>query len=179
MVKMKNYLLKKLILRFKGGDIQAFSLIYEEFKKMINFYSKKIGDEDACQELIMFLLEVIYNLELGRFRDDESDELKRYMAVAVRNQYIALSKKRVKDLTTLLTLYENDAIYSYDDDLMQLNDMLKTLTEKQRKIIIYKYIYGYSNSEIAKSLGISRQAVGRLENRGFDVIRENFSPKVL
>ena len=174
MVEMQNYLLKELILRFKGGDIKAFPILYEEFKKMICFYSKKIGNEDARQELIMFLLETFYDVELERFKDDEGDNLKRYIAVSLRNRYIALSKEYLKDLTSLLNLYERDAVYSYSDDEILLRDMLKILSEKQRRIIIYKYIYGYSDLEIAKILGISRQAVNRLKNRGFELIRENF-----
>lgn len=171
---MENYLFKKLILRFKGGDIKAFSLIYEEFKNMINSYSKKIGNEDTNQELIMFLIESLYNLEPERFKNDDGEDIKKYLAASLRNRYIALSKARVKDLTTLLALYEQDAIYSYSDDEILLRDMLKILSQKQREIIVYKYIYGYSDSEIAKSLGISRQAVNRLKNRGFEIIRDNF-----
>lgn len=141
---------------------------------MINFYSKKIGTEDARQELIMFLLETFYNVDLERFKDDEGDNLNRYIAVALRNKYIALSKEYVKDLTNLLNLYERDATYSYSDDEIFLRDMLKVLSEKQRRIIVYKYLYGYSDLEIAKILGISRQAVNRLKNRGFELIRESF-----
>ena len=174
-VEMENRMLKNLILSFRGGEIKAFPVIYEEFKKMINFYSRKIGDEDSGQELMMFLIETLYGIELERFISDSNDNLKRYIAVALRNKYIALSKANVRDLTMLLDLYEKDAIYNYSDDEILLRDMLGSLSEKQRKIIIYKYIYGYSDLEISKILCISRQAVNRLKNRGFDIIRENFA----
>ena len=171
---MQNCMLKELILRFRKGDTKAFSNIYEEFKKMIIFYSKKIGTEDSYQELMMLLIENLYGLELERFKDDNGDNLKRYIAVALRNRYIAISKERAKDFGTLLDLYEKDAIYSCNDDEILLRDMLKIISEKQRKIIILKYIYGYSDLEIARLFGISRQAVNKLKNRGFELIRENF-----
>lgn len=34
--------------------------------------------------------------------------------------------------------------------------------------MIYRYYYEYSDSKIAKILGISRQAVNRLRNRAID-----------
>lgn len=63
----------------------------------------------------------------------------------------------------------------YYDELNNFeNTYFLHLTELQRKIILLKYIYGYSDQEIANRLKISRQAVNRAKNRGVKIIRENY-----
>lgn len=42
------------------------------------------------------------------------------------------------------------------DDLV-IQEALSILTEKQRKVIVDKFFYGYTESEIAQKMGISRQ----------------------
>lgn len=172
---MENYLLKKLIVSFREGDMQAFAVIYEVFKKIIHYYSRKIGDEDSYQELMIFLIETLYSIELSKFSSDTRDNLKRYIAVALRNKYIAISKKNQSEGKEILCLCENDAIYNGSDDNILIRDMLGKLSHKQRQIIVYRYIYGYSDAEISDILGISRQAVNRLRNRGIAVLREIYS----
>lgn len=168
---MDNYLLKKMIIGFREGDMKAFAVIYDRFKGIINYYSRKIGDEDSYQELMIFLVETLYSIDLSRFPTDKNDNLNRYIAVSLRNKYIAISKKNQKDENMLLSLYENDSFYSCNEDEIFIKDMLGSLSHKQRKIIIYRYIYGYSDAEISDILGISRQAVNRLKNRGLEALR--------
>ena len=53
-----------------------------------------------------------------------------------------------------------------------LKDGMKLLNERQKEAVILKYIYGYSDVEIGEKLGITRQAVNRLEKRGLSILRE-------
>ncbi len=46
------------------------------------------------------------------------------------------------------------------------------MNEKQKSVLIYKYVYGYSDCEIACALGITRQAVNGLKNRALTVLKE-------
>ena len=57
---------------------------------------------------------------------------------------------------------------------LQLND----LSEKQRFVIIQKYIIGFSDVEIAERMNISRQAVNRLINRALENLRNNSKVKI-
>lgn len=169
---MENVTLKKLIIDFREGDVQAFAVIYEEFRKMVYYYSRKIGNEDAYQELMIFLIELLYNIELSRFPNDKNDNLKRYIAVSLRNKYIVISKKKRDEEKVLIGIYDDDVTYNYNGEDIMLKEMLETLSDKQRRIVVYRYIYGYSDSEIANCMGISRQAVFRLRNRAFRLLRE-------
>lgn len=170
---MCNNLLLNLINRLRTGDMQSFSLIYDEYIKLINYYSVKIGDEDANQELTVFLLELLYNAQLSKFDNDTSESLHRYIVVCIRNKYISLSKEKQKNEQNISVFYENQNKFSdYAETTVFLKEWLDSLSIKQRLIIIYRYIYNYSDAEIAQQMKISRQAVCRLKNRGLENLKK-------
>ena len=150
--------------------MQSLSLMYAEYIKLINFYSVIRGDEDANQELTVFLLELLYNVQLSKFNDDTSESLHRYIVVCIRNKYISLSKEKQINEKNITLFYESqDKFSDYAETTVFLKDWLDRLSVKQRLIKIYRY---YSDAEIAQQLKISRQAVCRLKNRGLENLKK-------
>lgn len=169
---MENGCLITLIENFRGKDMSAFPVIFSQFEGLIHYYSGKEGGEDTFQELSVFLLELLYKVDIKRFEKKSGDGLKRYIAVCIGNRYIALCKQNS-------ILKKNNVSFSYiashEKDFLQnqmLKDAMDKLTHKQREIIILKYIYNYSDVEIALALDISRQAVNRIKNRAVVALRE-------
>jgi len=169
---MYNYVLKNLIISFRKQDMTAFGIIFDEFKGLINFYSNKLCDDDLAGELTLFLIELLYKINLNRFSPDKNNSIKKYIAVSIRNKYIALSKSLNKE--KLLKSY------SFDDEIKQIpfneddiciKEALEYLTERQRNIIVYKYVYCLSDSQISQMLNISRQAVNKLKNKGLKELK--------
>ena len=109
---------------------------------------------------------------ISRFIGAKGDELSHYIAVCLRNKYIAFScqnenfKKVSRWAPSETTFAEDFSKRTF------LKDALKYLTPKQRTVITLKYIYDYSDAEIALNLNISRQAVNRIKNRAIEVLRE-------
>lgn len=170
---MCNSLLKPLISRFKEYDMSVFTLIYENFEKLIYLYASRLKGEDAVCELNLFLIELLYSLDLSRFKADNTCEIQKYIAVCLRNKYIALSMRKDKVQKLVLPFYENcEPSYELYDDNVFLNEILGLLTEKQKTVLVYRYIYGYSDVEIGQKLRIKRQAVNRLRNRAFDTLKK-------
>ena len=62
---------------------------------------------------------------------------------------------------------------SYDDNLdsIEVKELLDSLTIEQRKVIIYKYYNGYSQSEIAKLMNMSQSGVSRCEKDSIEKMR--------
>lgn len=173
---MCNRCLKTLIERFKKQDMTVFEPLYDVFKRLIMFYSKKLYYDDAAGDLTLFFIELLYQLDLSKFMADDSISIKKYIAVAIRNQYISLSVNKDRHSNLSNKLYENsDGYLPNFEDRYSLVESIKGLSEKQKMIIVYKYIYGYSDFEIAILLGISRQAVNRLKNRALISLREVFA----
>lgn len=163
---MENGMLIGLIEKFRKGDMSAFAVIYEGYKKLIIYYSKKLGGEDYKQELTLFFIELLYDIEIERFKYYSAAALHNYIAVALRNKYIALSKEQQKYDIFLHNTFEKDFICNTSPSKnLELKEFLKLLSKRQQAVITYKYIYGYSEKEISDFLNVSVQAVNRLKNR--------------
>ena len=171
---MENCCLITLMEKFRNKDMSAYPLIFNEFEKLICHYTAKCSAEDTYQELSVFLLELIYKIDISLFKNIKGDGLSRYITVCITNKYIEVSKR--------------DCIYKSENEFLDttrpttvdflqkqiLTDAMNMLTVKQKKIIVYKYIYDYSDAEIACRLNITRQAVNRIKNRAMDTLREYF-----
>ncbi len=175
MVEMSNILFKNLILRFRKGDMNAFTAIYEQYKKLILFYSSKVGDDDTIQELNIFLIELLYDIDISVFDNSSQNGIHRYIAVSLRNKYLKLAKNKSEYSKLCCELYENEFKCDLSEENLFIDEVLKNLSDRQRLIIIYKYVYNYTDAEIAFMLNITRQAVNRLKNRALSVLREYYT----
>lgn len=174
---MYNAELIPLIKAYQNGDKKQFQKIHEVFEKLISYYAHRLKcDDDILQELNVFLVELILRLPLDRFSMDETTGLQQYIAVSIRNRYISYSKQKQVREAMFVDYCEQLAAYGEGFDNYErrviLAEALSMLTAKQKQVIIYKYIYGYSDTEISEDLHITRQAVNRLKTRGLLILRE-------
>lgn len=168
---MYNYTLMNLISNFQKGDEFCFE-IYKVFEKLIMVYSKQ--DEDMKQELTLFLIELLRNINLSKFVMDDSINLQKYIAVCLKNKYIAILKENNKHIQNVITVDISECIFPhFDNTNVILDDALNYLTSPQRKVIVY-YLHKYTISEISQMLGISRQAVNQMKNRSFKILNKYF-----
>lgn len=77
------------------------------------------------------------------------------------------SRPIIEKLTS--TENEDDSI-----DRIMLKDMIRTLPERDRKIILLRYFRGSTQCEVARILGVSQVQISRLENRILGMMREKF-----
>ncbi len=173
---MNNMELIPLIKGFQSGNREQFDSIYIVFEKLLYHYARLLKDEDLLQELNVFLIELINNISLDKFCADDSVDLKKYIAVSIRNKYISYSKAKQMHEALFVGFCEeiasdNDVSNDFESN-MALFEGFSRLTKRQRQVIIYKYVYDYSDVEISKFLHISRQAVNRLKTRGLIILRD-------
>ena len=168
---------------FKFHDARATEEIVESFTPLIKKYAFCLNNDDAKQELTLFLIETIQALP-GRMLSAPAQSayanILSYIKKSMRHEYILLSKRDVRrqDHETEYDdefEYEDqrdtpDQVLSYDS----LREEVSKLTEQQQKVIWFKY-QGYSDVEIGEKLGITRQAVNRLRNRAADIITERLA----
>lgn len=171
---MENRRLIKTITEMRSGEYRGFAEIYGEFENLITHYGRKIG-EDGAAELNLFLLELIHSVNTDKFAADEGEALQRYLAVALRNKYILLSKKAQGRLRISNELCEETTKYITElDTRISLRDAFLTISERQRQVLTYRYFYGFTDAEIAALLGITRQAVHQLELRAMTELRKYY-----
>ena len=126
---------------------------------------------DSKQDLILFLLELIKNIDVSKFPVDSSDGLNRYICVCLRNKRIELQKKKQNEYSHhFLTAEESqekeliEKSFSQPDfqkDIefetsknVEFEEAINSLSPKQKDVIVYKYIYGFSDLEIGEMFNI-------------------------
>ena len=58
---------------------------------------------------------------------------------------------------------------------IMLNEALKSLPEREKKIVLLRYFRDKTQAEIAKELNISQVQVSRIENKVLESLREKLS----
>jgi len=152
----------------KEGNQTAMLQIIEKFKPLIIKYSKKLffmTFEDASQELIISLIEAIYKME--HLYNEEG--IKSYIHKSVTHKYCYLCKQNIK-----MNVYDNGDIEDFNivanepsfenDSIMKIEIQIamENLSDVKQKILRL-LLQGYSDTEIAKLLKISRQYVNRVK----------------
>ncbi len=133
------------------------SIIIDGFTDLIKYYAGKSPAEDMSSDLMLFLLELI---SAGRAIS------RRYVAVAVRNEYIRLSKAEAARRSAEVPYNEEMRGQEYNaENIIDMKNALRGLPEKQRKTLILHRVSGLTFEELAKKHGTTRQAQCRLEKR--------------
>ncbi|ERK28954.1 sigma-70 family RNA polymerase sigma factor [Clostridium intestinale] len=150
--------LKKDIEEFKRGNNEVFLDVLNRFTSYIKLCSYKLNYYCAETDLIIYLFKLIPQIDLSNFESDKY--IIGYIKKCIRNMAVTLYKKN-----------KNYSFITYDNDVLDNNiayiqefpidveGLISNLSDTQKKIIIYRYKYRFSDSEIGKLLKISRQAV--------------------
>jgi RNA polymerase sigma factor (sigma-70 family) len=147
--------------------------------------------DDSKQDLILFLLELIKDIDVSKFPVDNSFGLNRYICVSIKNEFYKLANKNTEKKKHRFEFNEEIAnknpfkILDSQPDIeiniefetikaVELEEALNLLSTQQKNVIVYKYIYGFSDAEIGEIFNISRQAVNRLKNRAFEILKKYY-----
>lgn len=170
---MTNKEIITVIGEIKEGNMVNFQRLYQYFEGLIYHFKRKSDFEDAAEELTLFLIETLYSIDTEKFLFDDSLAICRYIAVCLRNRYILLSKKQQRERAKFTYLNENMGS-DFRIGNLDLKEAVSLLSEKQKETVMLRYIYGFSDVEIADMLSVSRQAVNRLNRRGLNILKNYF-----
>ena len=130
--------------------------------KLIEYYNCKLADDDGA------LVELLVNLV-----NSDKELSNRYVAVALRNEYIRLSKAEQKRAEVSAEYGENHGATNPDIDLkIDIKAALFKLSDKERTSVLMRYFWGFSVVEIAALNGVSRQAENRRLKIALDKLRD-------
>lgn len=172
---MNNREMLPILKEIQQQNMSRFGEIFSEFERLLARFRFRLNDDDASQELTLFFLELLTSMDTDKFMEDESEGLKRYIAVCLRNHYIALSKRQSAYRMMCDELYEGLASDMLSEEKIELKHALRRLPDKQRLVIVYRYLYGYSIEEIAALLSVTRQAANQLKKRGLKSLKTYFT----
>lgn len=120
------------------------------------------------------MLEYINTVNLDKFKNRKDQEIDSYMYKVFKNKYINTLRQVInKNIET--TILETDLIcYDCHQNLEKeyIFGFLKNLNSIQKKIIIGKYVYGYTDIEMAALLKVSRQTIYKHKKKALMLIKK-------
>lgn len=150
----------KIITQLKNGDEQAFIEIYKHYAPILvsflegmNISSTDI--QDVVQQTFLKIWET-------RDRINTEASFKNYLITIAKNdiynkiQRAIVAKKHVEQTMLQIPIIIQSSNLELEHTLQII---LNKLPEKRRKVFEMSRLQGYSNSEIAKELGISKSTV--------------------
>lgn len=167
--------LYNLIELSQSGDRDALLEVVNRFKPLIFKLSRKLNYEESETDLIILFIQMVQSMKLNKFANVSEGALVNYLFIFFKNKSVDLFRKFVLKKTDELELNLDILQYNTDMDTKLFVDELlnlPTLTTHQKLILKKSYIAECSDSEIAKTLNISRQAVNRTKNRAIQTIRK-------
>lgn len=171
-----------LISRSKGGDVDAFNLLIEQYQRLVyNLALRMLGNaeaaEDASQDTFLSAYKAIDKFRGGSFKS----WVLRIAANSCHDKQRVARRYRVVSLDTLLEtddLPQSNNTESPEDYALRrelgrfLNNGLSNLPEDQRLVVILSDVQGLSYEEVAQVAGCSLGTVKSRLNRGRTRLRD-------
>ena len=171
----------QLVKRCQENDGNAFSDIITMFQPLIKKYAFLLGDMDAYADMYDSFIDCIYKIPIQELRSSSGDAVVlAYIKTTMKNSYIALSKRnsiRKSQIPLDDCDMENEKIgavgIDFDSQVIR-EDLLRFLSTEEELLLEAKIFYGYSDAEIAKRLGISRQAVNKKYRKILEKVKKQY-----
>ena len=170
---MNKELIFKIIDVKKYNKDESILDILAIFDNIINKYSRKLNGEDTKQDLYVFLIKLINNIDELSIVNYEDKQVLSYFSKSLKNEYIRLSKKNDRRKNNEDYNCE-DRVWGYNfiESNIEVVDSIKNLNNYEKKIIKMVVLNGYSVSEVAKKTGKSRQAISQVKNRAISKLKK-------
>lgn len=172
---MKDEKLAKLVKDAKTNR-ELLNVLIDKFQPLINSYCRKLfylDPDDAKQEMYLAIIESVRNIPCCK----TDGQCITYITNAVKYKYCFLCRKNIVREENE-DLYEEDIEkvyveeYGFVELLFDCNKIALSLQEKKKEILQY-IVDGYTDREIAKKIGVSRQYVNRVKNEIKELLLQN------
>lgn len=166
----------ELVLKAKSGDVKAFCILYDKYKKKLYNYayyklSNSADAEDAVQDCVLTAFEQIHKLKKPEAFSAWIFKILYYGCCSSLKEKI--SQKDTDDIEN----HTNTISYNNIDNLenLELKDALDTLKEDEQNIVLLAVIAGFNSKEISKITGYSAGNVRQKLSRSLAKMKKYLS----
>ena len=156
----------ELIIMAQNGDTDAFSELYIKYKdRLFKYAYLRLGDiydaEDAVQSCVVSAFQ-----QIGQLRQAEAFPkwifciLHCYCLTQMSKKF---RQKNVEDIDNYVDIEATNSNDFIEDQ--ELKEVLNTLSEKERNIVLLSTVAGFKGKEIAKITGYSHANVRTILHR--------------
>lgn len=168
------YSLFEYAYKAKLNDPKCLEYLINKFQPLLIKYANKFSDfEDSKSELTLHLIGTIYKLPLDSTNFKQDKYIISYINKSIINHYYLLKKKSVDPIIDYCVNSQLSLTYTDKSNLI-FYDLINNLNVKEKLILEKKYIYNYTNSEIAKYLNVSRQNIQACLTRAILKLKDTY-----
>ena len=166
-------LIDSIILAQQGHDPDMLLLI-SKFSGIFKKYGRKLGYEDAEQDLTADFIELIHHINLEKLNNTSDGAIVNFLVQSMYHFYIKRLKKEIDQKVPVVSLEDLTPTQSnllLVQAAVELEESISMyfpssgLSEREMLILTAVYAHGYSVSDIAKHLRVSRQNVNQIKKR--------------
>jgi RNA polymerase sigma-70 factor (ECF subfamily) len=160
----------------KGNDEYKEKLFAYVYSKIYRFIYYRTGNKNQAEDLtgdVILKIAKALPRQRGNFNSWIYKIARNSVIDFYRRQSTRKSKISIEEMTGELPNGRKDFTERILNE-ESLRNAMKLLTDKQKEVIILKFIEGYKNKEIAGLIGISEGAVKLLQFRALKAMREYF-----
>jgi RNA polymerase sigma factor (sigma-70 family) len=165
-------------------DPTAFQELYERyFKRIYGYVASRINNRPDAEDVVSeVFLRVIQNL--AQLRSQYPNSFAAWLFAMARNAVTDHYRRRAHTETvvpldssppvTAVDLHPDTTIIE-GENAAQLREMIATLSERKREVVMLKYYGGLRNQEIAVVLQIGEKTVAAYLSRALDELHEKYT----
>lgn len=174
------------IVKIQNGCNDSTLKLIEKFNPLLKKYSHSLYYEDAYDDLLVDFIELLIKIKVEKIQNKDDGCIISYLTTSIHSSYIKklIKIKQLRNYTIYSELTEKELYYI--DSLTATNDtyintdfdlLKKVLTNPEFTIIKMIFYKGYSVTETAIAIGITRQAVNQMKNRALKKLKIIFTDK--
>lgn len=175
----------------KQADNNAIDKLYRVYVHDLFSYGLHLGfDRETCQDAIH---DVFYKLCIDKTRLDTIANIRFYLLRALKNRLLDIHKQKKEtselptDITaddlpfTIQVTIEDKLIQTEEEENIRITveNMLNSLTNRQREIIYLRFSQGCEYEEIAQLMDISVHSCRKLSHKAITKLKNSSIPVAL
>lgn len=172
----------------KQSDNKIIDAIYRTHVHSLFSYGLHLGfDRETCKDAIH---DVFYKLCMDQVQFEEIKNIRFYLLRALKNRLLDIfkQKKGVSEFSldvitdelpfTIRVTVEDELIRSEEEDNLKetVENLLQSLTDRQREIIYLRYSHECDYEEIAQLMNISVQSCRQLLHKALSKLKKSSLP---
>lgn len=166
--------------RFRQGDEEAFTLLYQRYVRVLYSYGKKlIADEAVVEDLVQ---DLFIDLWQSRSRLADAESPRFYLFRSLRRRIHKNCNGRFNERWDLIdeefhpvALPKESEIIESEQTQKQKDELdawLKSLPGRQYEVMMLRFYQDFSYSQISQILTINEQSVRNLVQRAVSKLRQ-------
>lgn len=172
------------IIHAQQGCDSDMMFFVSKFSGILKKYARKLNYEDAEQDLTADFIELIHHIDIEKLNNTSDGAIVNFLIRSTYHYYVKrLQKERDRKVPEV---YFEDLTPSQSNLVLvqtavELEESISGyfpssgLSEREIFILMAVYTYGYSVSDIAKYLQVSRQNINQIKKRAENKIRQKLT----